>query len=199
MGARPSAPPLKTPSYVRAWPAGILPPCCGPAGQRVRLLAGSMVNDSDDSSGLRQELAAALAQLRVLGLKVAALEARLGPDGGSGAHKPAAPQPGSLDFLGRHSQLVLPQPKPGDRMPSNGSSAAERLRQQREGRGPQSPRTAASGAVPRPFEAEVAMAATRMVMAQIVSPADSNGLDICNVSERLHQAAAAAAAASDAR
>lgn len=128
-------------------------------------------------SGLAAQLQEALQQLQALGLKVASLEARL-----AGAPVQQGPV-STLDFLDRHRHLHLPG-QPHERL-TNGS-AAERLRHP-PGRPPVPPggdsAAASSGsAQPRPPELkEVPMAATRMVMAQIVSPGESLGLDICNV------------------
>lgn len=139
-------------------------------------------------ASLQQQLQAALEQLQSLSLKVQSLEARMLPP----PAPPAAPPTASnMAYLNHHSRLVLPHPGASDRLHANGT-AAERLRSREvggsaAGRPPLSPSAASAAAaavgamVPRPMESELPMAATRMVMAQIVSPADSNGLDICMV------------------
>lgn len=123
------------------------------------------------------QLQEALAQLQALGLKVANLEARLQaretPTVGPG------PVSSGLDFLDRHRHLHLPG-QAHERPTNTNGSAAERLRHA-QGRPPTGDSAAASaGPQPRPSDVEVPMSATRMVMAQIVSPGDSLGLDICN-------------------
>ena len=92
-----------------------------------------------------------------------------------------------MEYLQQHQRLVLPTPGISEQ-PSNGRhTAADRLK----GQGPGAAAFAAAGRPPfapasqvvaLPQEREVPMAATRVVMAQIVSPSDSNGLDVCMVS-----------------
>lgn len=149
-----------------------------------------------DTHRLQQQLAAALAQLQELGLKVNSLEARLAvqeqrPVPKAVQASPTSSSSSAMAFLQNHQNLVLPQPGSDAQLPSNGRpTAAERLlggdangSMAAAGRPPLAASTAAASsaaaAVHRPQEAEVAMAATRVVMAQIVSPSDSNGLDVC--------------------
>ncbi|PSC70724.1 Acyl-coenzyme A thioesterase 11 [Micractinium conductrix] len=150
---------------------------------------------------LQAQLAEALQQLHALGARMTGLEARMtgaeasrGGDGGATAgaasngecerSPPPAPRSlagsGSMDFLQSHQQLVLPQPGPGQRIPGRGRgggapTAADALLPRLPGRPPLAP----SSTLAVPHEAEVPMATTRMVMAQIVSPGDSMGLDVC--------------------
>ena len=152
---------------------------------------------------LQAQLAEALQQLHALGARMTGLEARMtgaeasrGGDGGATARAasngecerspPPAPRSlagsGSMDFLQSHQQLVLPQPGPGQRIPGRGRgggapTAADALLPRLPGRPPLAP----SSTLAVPHEAEVPMATTRMVMAQIVSPGDSMGLDVCTV------------------
>lgn len=138
----------------------------------------AMTNCSEPCASLAAQLQEALAQLQALGLKVANLEARLQaretPTVGPG------PVSSGLDFLDRHRHLHLPG-QAHERPTNTNGSAAERLRHA-QGRPPTGDSAAASaGPQPRPSDVEVPMSATRMVMAQIVSPGDSLGLDICNV------------------
>ena len=134
---------------------------------------------SSEAGSLAAQLQEAMLQLQALGLKVASLEARLQAREGS-----AAPTASSLEFLDRHHRLHLPQPGPGDRLAARGSAAdlLQGLPAQPAGAGDSAPSAAAAAQQLRlPEQPEVPMAATRMVMAQIVSPGDSLGLDICNV------------------
>ena len=137
-----------------------------------------MTNCTEPCESLAAQLQEALAQLQALGLKVANLEARLQaretPTVGPG------PVSSGLDFLDRHRHLHLPG-QAHERPTNTNGSAAERLRHA-QGHPPTGDSAAASaGPQPRPSDVEVPMSATRMVMAQIVSPGDSLGLDICNV------------------
>lgn len=143
---------------------------------------------------LQEQLAAALAQLQALGLKVQQLEARIEANEPQAARQAvSAPPPRhssdtpTMEYLQQHQRLVLPTPGISEQ-PSNGRhTAADRLK----GQGPGAAAFAAAGRPPfapasqvvaLPQEREVPMAATRVVMAQIVSPSDSNGLDVCMVS-----------------
>lgn len=141
---------------------------------------------------LQEQLAAALAQLQALGLKVQQLEARIEATEPQAARQAVSARPPShssdtpMEYLQQHQQLVLPTPGIAEQ-PANGrQSAAERLKGQMaetafaaSGRPPFAP---ASQVVALPQEREVPMAATRVVMAQIVPPCESNGLDVCMVS-----------------
>jgi acyl-CoA thioesterase 11 len=136
------------------------------------------MTNANEGESLAAQLQEALAQLQALGLKVANLEARL--QAGETPTAPSTVSSGGLDFLDRHRHLHLPG-QAHERPTNTNGSAADRLRHP-QGRPPAGDSAAAASAAvqPRPPEAEVPMSATRMVMAQIVSPGDSLGLDICN-------------------
>jgi hypothetical protein len=142
------------------------------------------------SEALAEQLAAALSALQELNLKVLSLEARLSEQ--EEKQRATKPQSSSgMDFLQQHQRLALRQPSPNQLVPNGHLTAADRL----NGTQPAGSRGGGGGSgsaalppVPPGFVAnpdvqEASMAQTRVVMAEIVSPADSNGLDICNVSQ----------------
>ncbi|KAL4451765.1 hypothetical protein ABPG75_007427 [Micractinium tetrahymenae] len=140
---------------------------------------------------LQEQLAAALAQLQALGLKVQQLEARLEAaeplavrQGAPAAHPRLSSDASPMEYLQQHQRLVLPNPGIAEQPINGRHTAADRLKEQAGAAASFAaaarPPLAPSGQiVALPQEREVPMAATRVVMAQIVSPSDSNGLDVC--------------------
>lgn len=131
-----------------------------------------------EEGSLQEQLAAALQALQALQCRVQSLEARL-VDKPPQNEDSRASDTTPMEYLQRSLNLA------------NGArgacgTAANRLAGPVDAPAasrPPLPATAGGGStMPRPLQPEVPMGTTRMVMAQIVSPADSNGLDICLVS-----------------
>lgn len=140
---------------------------------------------------LQEQLAAALVQLQALGLKVQQLEARLDAAEPQAVRQAAsAPLPRhssdtpAMEYLQQHQRLALPTPGITEQQMNGRHTAAERLKEQSAAVPAASilpPLAPSSHVVALPQAREVPMAATRVVMAQIVSPSESNGLDVCMV------------------
>jgi hypothetical protein len=145
----------------------------------MRQVSEANHENTDTTRLLQEQLLQALSQLQELSARVEELEARQAEQ-----QRPAAHCTSTASRLQNHQRLVLPNSNAQDQL-ANGSSsqtAAQRLlgTASTEAR---PPLASPVHPVPRPvFEAEVPMAATRIVMTQIVSPAESNGLDVCMVS-----------------
>lgn len=130
----------------------------------------------------QEQLQQALEALQALTGRVKVLEARLA---GTTTSDTGRSSQSSMPYLQRHSSFVLPTA--ADRLRGDGDRAAAASAAARPLLSPRSAdaalTTAGAGAsVARAMESEVPMSATRIVMAQIVSPGDSNGLDVCMVS-----------------
>lgn len=144
---------------------------------------------------LAEQLAAALAALHELNLKVLNLEARVSEQEQQKRSRSSKPESNGMDYLQQHQRLALRPPSQNHLIPNGHPTAAHRLNGMPPAGGGGGSTSSGGGggasngqvpALPEPGRGldapQASMAQTRVVMAEIVSPADSNGLDICNVS-----------------
>lgn len=144
--------------------------------------------DSEPVCALQEQLRLAIGQIADLQLRIKALEEHKGPSSAENSSNPVMP------YLDLHQAMQLGVRRISS-VPSfeRGSSntAASRLKNATNGTlsgsygapdGCQASRlpSESSGQVPEPAVLHIPMAATRVVMTQLVSPAESTGLNICS-------------------